>query len=365
MPQWRKLHGKVVESLDVNDMPDDFTRLLWILLPTQLCCEGCGQDNPAWVRAKVFPLRVDVTLEMIEEAMRWFCQRKMILRYQVDGRPFFQLHNWRKYQGNTARETPSHYPPPAHCKAGRESREWEEQAPPAVAEHPGSRADGANPLQELVAPAVAKHPGSGADGTQPAPDLVPEQHPESDATRTSDSRNPHEQLVGRSRVPHEQLASSASTDADSDAEREADAEKNSGAKAPAPASPATPPKTTDPAEKSPETAVRRSAKPRPGKTKTAKSPPAVLAFRRASHRYPPKSWYGDIDTAVGRLEPDLQFWEKVVKQWVGLGWNPTNVSGMLDCYRRRQLPGRDPRSTGPPEDPIQAAIQAIEEEGWT
>ena len=67
MPQWRKLHGKVVENLDVNDMLDDFTRILWILLPTQLCCEGRGQDNPAWVQAKVFPLRVDVTLDMIED----------------------------------------------------------------------------------------------------------------------------------------------------------------------------------------------------------------------------------------------------------------------------------------------------------
>ena len=72
-----------------------------------------------------------------------------------------------------------------------------------------------------------------------------------------------------------------------------------------------------------------------------RSPPAVLAFRRAAHRYPPKSWYADVDAVVGREEPDLQFWEGVVKEWVGHGWNPTNVSGMLECYSRRQLPGRD------------------------
>jgi hypothetical protein len=91
----------------------------------------------------------------------------------------------------------------------------------------------------------------------------------------------------------------------------------------------------------------------------------VLAFRRAAHRYPPKSWYADVDRIVGREEADLQFWEGVVKEWVGHGWNPTNVSGMLECYQRRQLPGRGPRAGGPPADPIQAAIQAIEEEGWT
>ena len=72
MPTWRKLHIKVVESFDVNDMPDDFVRLLWVLLPTQLCSQGRGPDEPTWVRSRVFPLRADVTLEMMEEAMRWF-----------------------------------------------------------------------------------------------------------------------------------------------------------------------------------------------------------------------------------------------------------------------------------------------------
>ena len=82
--------------------------------------------------------------------------------------------------------------------------------------------------------------------------------------------------------------------------------------------------------------------PKTGPQKRPKlSPPAVLAFRRAAHRYPPKSWYADVDQAVGRQETDLQFWHDVVKAWVGLGWNPTNVSGMLDCFKRRQLPGRD------------------------
>jgi hypothetical protein len=113
MPQWRKLHAKVVESVDVNQMPDDFARLLWVLLPTQLCCHGRGQDNPAWIRARVFPLRQDVTLDMVEAAMTWYAGRGMLLRYQAGGRPYFQLTNWGRYQGNTGREAPSDYPPPA------------------------------------------------------------------------------------------------------------------------------------------------------------------------------------------------------------------------------------------------------------
>jgi hypothetical protein len=46
MPQWRKLHTKVVESIDVNSMPDGCTRLLWILLPTEFCREGRRRDSP-------------------------------------------------------------------------------------------------------------------------------------------------------------------------------------------------------------------------------------------------------------------------------------------------------------------------------
>jgi len=52
MPQWRKFYVKTVDSLDINDMPDDFTRLLWILLPLGLDCEGRGIDNPAWINPK-------------------------------------------------------------------------------------------------------------------------------------------------------------------------------------------------------------------------------------------------------------------------------------------------------------------------
>lgn len=36
MPQWRKLHTKSLDSLDINDMPDDFCRVLWLMLPLAL-----------------------------------------------------------------------------------------------------------------------------------------------------------------------------------------------------------------------------------------------------------------------------------------------------------------------------------------
>ena len=112
MPKYRKLYTKSVESLDINDMPDDFTRLFWVLMPVALCREGRGLDNAAWLKSKLFPLRLDVTQEMITDAMHWFEQRGMIVRYEVDSRRYFYVPTFHKYQGNTRKEAESDYPPP-------------------------------------------------------------------------------------------------------------------------------------------------------------------------------------------------------------------------------------------------------------
>ena len=112
MPQWRKLHVKASESYDIQDMPDDFTRLLWVMLPLGVDREGRGLDNPSWIKSKVMPLRVDVTLEQVEAAVEWYSRRGMIRRYSVDGRCYFQMLTFKQYQGNTNKEAESSIPPP-------------------------------------------------------------------------------------------------------------------------------------------------------------------------------------------------------------------------------------------------------------
>jgi DnaD/phage-associated family protein len=112
MPRWRKLHVKATESLDINDMPDDFHRLLWVLLPLGLDREGRGLDNPAWIKAKIMPLRVDVTPADISAAMDWYERRGMVVRYQVETRAYFMVPTFGHYQGNTTREAESEYPAP-------------------------------------------------------------------------------------------------------------------------------------------------------------------------------------------------------------------------------------------------------------
>jgi hypothetical protein len=90
--------------------------------------------------------------------------------------------------------------------------------------------------------------------------------------------------------------------------------------------------------------------PAPAKPET---PPAVKVFRSAAHRYPPKSWYGNIDKAVGRDPPDLEFWHDVVKTYVGLGWNPTNVVNMLEFFEKREIPSQGSKNGGKLNGPNQ------------
>ena len=136
MPRYRKLHVKTVESLDINDMPDDFTRLLWVLLPLALCSQGRGLNNPAWLKSKLFPLRQDINQDTITEAVSWFVQRGMVVPYSVKGRDYFYVPTFHKYQGNTTREAASDYPPPepvageidsTHDKVTTDSRQSREE----------------------------------------------------------------------------------------------------------------------------------------------------------------------------------------------------------------------------------------------
>lgn len=112
MPRYRKLHVKTLESFDVNDMPDDFTRLTWILLPLILCREGRGVFDDSWLRSKLYPLRDDVTREDITNTFDYFVQRDMIIPYQVGSRWYFWVPSFAHYQGDTSKEGESDYPAP-------------------------------------------------------------------------------------------------------------------------------------------------------------------------------------------------------------------------------------------------------------
>ena len=144
MPHWRKLHTKTTDSLDLDDMPDDFTRLMWVLLPLKSCRDGRGIDMPQWVMSQLFPLRSDVSLEQVLSAFRWYHDRGMINRYSVEGRPYYEIVNWHKYQGKTDREAESPYP-----KERKEPKERKDKEVDIDVDSDASRKTYSRPTQEL------------------------------------------------------------------------------------------------------------------------------------------------------------------------------------------------------------------------
>jgi len=84
-----------------------------------------------------------------------------------------------------------------------------------------------------------------------------------------------------------------------------------------------------------------SASPSRATAKKPKNPQpaAVKVFRSKAHRFPSKCWWEEVDAVVGDDPADLERWGEVVFNWCGLGWNPTNVKGMLDCFKKNETPG--------------------------
>ena len=112
MPKYRALHLKIIDSFDFNEMPNDFFRVTWMLLTLIADSAGRGIDNAAWIRSKMYPLREDVTGTAITAAFDWFAQRGMIVRYIVNGKNYFFIPSFDKYQSHLEREAKSILPAP-------------------------------------------------------------------------------------------------------------------------------------------------------------------------------------------------------------------------------------------------------------
>jgi DnaD/phage-associated family protein len=110
MPKFRKLWTKTLDSFDFNEMPDDFCRVVWLLLPLILDSEGRGIDLPAWVCSRMFPLRRVDEADVVR-AFEFFESRGMIVRYKVESRSYFYCVNWTTYQSGTEKEAASVLPP--------------------------------------------------------------------------------------------------------------------------------------------------------------------------------------------------------------------------------------------------------------
>jgi DnaD/phage-associated family protein len=112
MPKYRQLHAKILDSDDFNEMPDEFTRLIWVLLPLILDCEGRGYWNMAWLKSKLFPKREGLEVDAIRNSFNWFVNKTMVVKYNVNGRDYFWVPTFKTYQKGTEYEAASLLPAP-------------------------------------------------------------------------------------------------------------------------------------------------------------------------------------------------------------------------------------------------------------
>jgi len=73
----------------------------------------------------------------------------------------------------------------------------------------------------------------------------------------------------------------------------------------------------------------------------------VTFYQTTGKKVPSEKWAKEIERRIGPDPPSLQRWKNTINGWVGMGWNPRNVKGMLDFYRRNEIPGKD-RNNGRP-----------------
>lgn len=62
-------------------------------------------------------------------------------------------------------------------------------------------------------------------------------------------------------------------------------------------------------------------------------PPGVVVYRRVAKRFPNKAIWAEIDRIVGSEFSPLLKWGHTIRKWLGYGWNPTNINGMLDVFQ--------------------------------
>ncbi|MCP4527498.1 MAG: hypothetical protein GY833_16515 [Aestuariibacter sp.] len=96
MPK-RLVDSRLTGSDKFNGLPTDFDRLLYILLLTNADPFGREEGTPTRVKAMCFPVR-NIDLKRIEESMDRLDEAKLIEWYSVDGKMYYEIVQWDKFQ---------------------------------------------------------------------------------------------------------------------------------------------------------------------------------------------------------------------------------------------------------------------------
>lgn len=107
MARMRTLKPGFFTSLDIAELSRD-TRLHFAGLWTYADDYGRGVDEARLIKAAVWPLDDDVTVDDIERMQDELAKHDRITRYVVAGKPYFQVHKWLDHQKPNRRVDTNH-----------------------------------------------------------------------------------------------------------------------------------------------------------------------------------------------------------------------------------------------------------------
>jgi hypothetical protein len=111
------------EAIAVLSIP---CRLHFAMLWTHSDDHGRGADNPRLIKAALWPLDDDVDVEQVERWQQELAAAGRLVRYEVDGRRYFQVVNWDEHQ-HPQKPKPSPIPAPSEGSAVPVSDEYATQ----------------------------------------------------------------------------------------------------------------------------------------------------------------------------------------------------------------------------------------------
>lgn len=74
--------------------------------------EGRGRDNLRLIKAELYPLDDDVTIDVLEDDLRQLASLDAVCRYSVDGKDYMHAMKWKHQSINRPKD--SHFPPCPH-----------------------------------------------------------------------------------------------------------------------------------------------------------------------------------------------------------------------------------------------------------
>ncbi len=86
-----------------------FARLVWIGLFSNADDAGRGKANPAYIKSQIFAYDENVDIQTIKKALEEIEKSMSINFYEVDGKSYYQLQSWDKFQ-TINRPSPSQIP---------------------------------------------------------------------------------------------------------------------------------------------------------------------------------------------------------------------------------------------------------------